>query len=235
MVLAAGSSRASLTAVQDIWGPNPGGGSEWNLYNSGSGSAPGAGIMEYVYGVGNFTRVNDAGDIQWAGSPGGATFDAIYAGASQALYTAALAGTPISSEILGGGGYTGNNPPSRSSSTVSYIPASQPFLFLDEANGNYAYSAPAVSTGGVDRMVTFAVTGYLATPGDVGSFTLFSDGTTHYVIAFEDGTDNDYNDLVVEVSGVAPVPEASTVIAGALLVLPFGISTMRALRKSRGG
>jgi hypothetical protein len=233
LIFAAASSYASLTPVQDIWGVQPGSSGEWNLYNSGVGSAQGPGIMEYIYGTGNFTRVNDASDIDWAGSPGGATFDAIYAGASQALYTAALAGTPISSEILGGSGYTGNAAPSRSPNTVSYIPESQPFLFLDQANGNMAYSDPGLSSGGVDRMVTFAVTGYLATPGDQSSWTAFSDGTTHYVVAFEDGTDFDYNDLVVEVSGVAPVPEATTFFAGVLLLLPLGASTMRILRRKR--
>jgi hypothetical protein len=55
------------------------------------------------------------------------------------------------------------------------------------------------------------------------------------VIAFEDGTDFDFNDLVVEVSGVAPVPvpEPTTMVAGALLLLPFGASTLRILRKNR--
>ncbi len=37
----------------------------------------------------------------------------------------------------------------------------------------------------------------------------------------------------VNVSSAAPVPEASTVIAGALLLLPFGVSTLRILRKKR--
>ena len=32
---------------------------------------------------------------------------------------------------------------------------------------------------------------------------------------------------------VAPVPEPTTMIAGALLLLPFGASTLRMLRKSR--
>ena len=231
LFLAAASSHATLSTVNDLWGTQPGSGGEWNLYNTGVGANAGNGIMEYVYG--NFTRVNDASDIQWVGSPGGATFDAIYAGANQALFTAALAGTPISTAILSGPGYTGNNPPSRSATVVPYIPESQPFLFLDEANGNMAYSDPALSSSGVDRMVTFAVTGYLAKPGVISSWTPFSDGTTHYVIAFEDGTDMDFNDLVVEVSGVAPVPvpEATTILAGALLLLPFGASTLRVLRK----
>jgi hypothetical protein len=232
LVLAAASSHAALTQVNDLWGVN-GSGGEWNLYNSGVGTAPGAGIMEYVYGK-NYARVNDASDIQWVGLNGGATFDAVYAAASQALYTAAPGGSPISSAILAAPGNVGNNAPSRSASVVGYNPVSQPFLFLDEANGNNAYSDPSLNSG-VDRMVTFAVTGYLQTAGDLNTWTAFSDGTTHYVIAFEDGTDMDYNDLVVEVSGVTPVPEPTTMIAGVLLLLPFGASTLRILRKNRAG
>jgi hypothetical protein len=229
LVLAAASSHAALTTVNDLWGAN-GAGGEWNLYNSGVGTSPGNGVMEYVYG--NFTRVNDASDIQWVGLNGGATFDAIYAADSQALYTAGLTGVPISNEILGGPGSTGTIP-SRSANVVNYTPVTQPFLFLDQPSGPYlAYSDPALNSG-VDRMVTFAVTGYLVDPGVLSSWTAFSDGTTHYVIAFEDGTDMDFNDFVVEVSGVAPVPEPTTMIAGALLLLPFGASTLRILRRKR--
>ena len=37
----------------------------------------------------------------------------------------------------------------------------------------------------------------------------------------------------ITVPGVVPVPEATTIIAGALLLLPFGVSTLRILRKTR--
>lgn len=40
------------------------------------------------------------------------------------------------------------------------------------------------------------------------------------------------SDVNVQVSGTA-IPEPSTVVAGALLLLPFGVSTLRMLRKSR--
>jgi Domain of unknown function (DUF4114) len=234
LLFAAASSHAALTTVNDIWGTGAPGNTEWNLYNTGSGSAPGNGVMEYLYGTGNFTRVNDASDIQWAGLSGGATFDAIYAGNSQALYTAGLGGTPTSL-ILSGGGSTGATP-SRSGSPVIYTPITQPFLFMDNSGGVNWYSDPTLNSadGGKDHMVTFAVTGYLATAGVASTYTAFTDGP-HYVIAFEDSAngDYDYNDLVVEVSGVAPVPEPTTVIAGALLLLPFGASTLRILRKNR--
>jgi hypothetical protein len=40
------------------------------------------------------------------------------------------------------------------------------------------------------------------------------------------------SDVNVEVYGT-PVPEPTTMIAGALLLLPFGVSTVRKLRKNR--
>ncbi len=58
-------------------------------------------------------------------------------------------------------------------------------------------------------------------------------------VAFEDlkfsNTDYDYNDLqfVFQEVPTTAVPEPSTVVAGALLLLPFGVSTLRILRKAR--
>lgn len=229
LLFAAVSSQATLTTVNDIWGVSGSNSGEWNLYNSGSGPSPNAGIMEYLYG--NFTRVNDANDIQWTGIQIGVSLDAAYAGASQSLFITAPVGSNISSEMLGSS--SSSSVPSRSSNIVLFTPGSQPFLFLDEANGNMAYSDPTLNSG-KDRMVTFAVTGYMSDPGKADNvFTTFADGTTHYVIAFEDGNDNDYNDFVVELSGVSPVPEPRTIIAGAFLLLPLGISALKILRKAR--
>ncbi len=58
-----------------------------------------------------------------------------------------------------------------------------------------------------------------------------------YILGWEDLTsgqnsDYDYQDMVVSVTRV-PVPEPTTLIAGALLLLPFGASTLRILRKPR--
>jgi hypothetical protein len=229
-ILVTASSQANLTTVNDNWGVD-GARGEWNLYNSGNGPNPGTGIMEYIYGTGNFSRVPDPNDTLWAGSPGKIEFKAVYAGATQNLCTADPTGNSISA-ILSAQGNSAT--PSRSGSVATFTPTSQPFLFLDDTSPsgyNKAYSDAALN-GGVDRMVTFAVTGYLTRPGDPNSSQAFSDGT-HYVLGFEDGTDYDYNDLVVEVSGVAPVPEPATMLAGALLLLPFGASTIRILRKNR--
>jgi len=44
-----------------------------------------------------------------------------------------------------------------------------------------------------------------------------------------EGTDKDYNDMVVSIT---PVPEPTTLVAGMLLLLPFGASTLRVFRKT---
>lgn len=52
------------------------------------------------------------------------------------------------------------------------------------------------------------------------------------VLSFDtpNGQGNNYGTMTVTFS---PVPEASTVVAGALLLLPFGLSTARSLRRNR--
>jgi len=232
LALMTASSQATLTPVLDIHPAQPGGGDgEWNLYNSGAGNGnQGTGIMEYLYG-GGFSRVDDSVDIQWVGT-GSASMQAVYAGYSQSLYSTDLSGGSQANIAINTTATAGA--PTRTAPNVGFSPTPQPFLFLDNANGgaNPAYSDPT-KNGGTDRMVTFLITGYMSNPLDPGNnqFVPFTDGLTHYVIAFEDLTDNDYNDLVVEVKGVAPVPEPTTMIAGALLLLPFGASTLRILRR----
>jgi hypothetical protein len=161
--------------------------------------------MEYLYGVGNFTRVDDALDTTWSGTSGALRLNAVYTADNNSLYTAAISGTPVSTAILSEAPNQ-SGAPSRGSTLTAFTPVAQPFLFmLHPTGGADWYSAPTLNTsdGGKDHMVTFAVDGYLATPGVASSFTSFTDGT-HYVLGFEDGVDFDYQDLVVEVDGVAP-------------------------------
>ena len=182
-------------------------------------------IMTTVYGAANYTRVDDSIDKIWdlMNPTGIASLDAIYAGNSQALYTTDLSGNQKAGPIISvsGGGYI-----SPGSATGTIAPTVNPFLFMDNSpntSTTYWYSDPALNSDLLDHMVTFAITGG-ANAGD-------------YVIAFEDlpyaQSDLDYNDLVVQVSGVAPVPEATTMIAGVLLLLPLGVSTLRVLRRHR--
>lgn len=209
---------ATDTKVNDIWGVNgTGPGPEWNLYNSGFGTHLGSGVLEYLYGAGNFTRVSDSVDSPWSGVSGTMRLNAIYTANNDSLFTAGLSGTPVSSAIVSGGP-AASGTPSRGSTVTTFLPINQPFLFMIEPNatspvypGVREYSDAALNTfdAGQDHMVTFTVNGYLATPGVAGSFTAFADGP-HYVLGLEDGVDFDFNDLVVEVSGVSPGTQTET-------------------------
>jgi hypothetical protein len=235
---------ATQTTVDDLYGndgsiyPN-----EWNLYNSGAGPQPGNGIMEYLYGIGNFTRLDDSTIIEWVGTSGTASAGIKYSGDSEALYTATLSGAyNSSSPIITVNVESGT--PSLSGAVTSFTPVSQPFLFLDigvpGTVETWAYSDPSLTTStgagatDVTLMVAFAVTGYLATPGDQSTWTPFADGTTHYVLAFSNGPQAsdlyDFNDLVVEVAGVEPlgvgVPDGGTTV-GLLGLALLGIVALR--------
>jgi len=77
------------------------------------------------------------------------------------------------------------------------------------------------------------------TSGDYESFTSFSDISLNQAvntIEFEvyNPSWSSYNPTGLLVSGTfTPVPEPTTVVAGAMLLLPFGMSTLRMFRKSR--
>jgi len=214
------------TPVRDFWPTQPEGAGEWNLYDS-TGGGGGAGIMEWIYGAGNFTRVDDAADIFWTDAVGqnGVIFDAVYAGSGQGLYLTKPNGTSATTaSALTWSGSSTDNPPFRGTGVISLpdLP-SDPFLFADNTAGFWS-SSPSLNSDREDHMVTFLVTGYLNTPGIPSGMTALTQPT--YVIAFEDtaGGDYDYNDLVVEVHGVSPtqtsVPEGGSalgLIAGSLM------------------
>lgn len=82
-------------------------------------------------------------------------------------------------------------------------------FFLRTGSGDTYYSADALN-GGEARMVAFHK-------------------TTNWAIAFEDGTDFDYQDMVVKVESIAPVPEPGT-----LLLLGAGISALALGRRRKG-
>ena len=216
------------THVNDLWETEPGGWGEWNLYDS-TGGGGGTGIMEWIYGAGNFTRVDDAADIFWTEAVGrnGVIFDAVYAGSHQSLYLTRPDGTGATTAPgLAWSMSNTVNPPVRGASFISLpdIP-SDPFLFAD-ITPEFWSSSRSFNSDRRDHMVTFLVTGYLNTPGVPST----PDGITAltqptYVIAFEDMEygDYDYNDLVVEIHGVSlgvSVPEGGSalgLIAGSLV------------------
>ncbi|MGA3268725.1 MAG: hypothetical protein ABSE16_18135 [Verrucomicrobiota bacterium] len=78
----------------------------------------------------------------------------------------------------------------------------------------------------------------------IGSITLSGTGTWEtFTASFVAGsglpafidldTDLNGNDFVVSEISITPVPETTTMIAGALLLLPFGASMLRILRRNR--
>ncbi|HUA67155.1 MAG TPA: hypothetical protein VMA13_01290 [Candidatus Saccharimonadales bacterium] len=57
--------------------------------------------------------------------------------------------------------------------------------------------------------------------------------TYYFNLTAKDASGNTLDSVDMTVINGTPVPEASTVIAGVLLLLPFGVSTFRLLRKTR--
>lgn len=210
-VAACAAASADYTYVANPHAANPGGGGEWNLFDNGSGNA---GIMEFLYGVGNFTRWNDDFDQIWTDGSGPVSISAKYAGNTQQFgwrNLGSTAETPIGSPIVQ------NLYPTHGGPTYSVtIGGAIPFAwFIDTDGSENRYSLESLNYATADQMVTFMVNGYLATPGDINSYTLYSDGP-RFVLGFEDiryaSSDKDFNDLVVEV-GVGhpiPVPAAAT-------------------------
>jgi hypothetical protein len=207
------SGKAALTPVS----PNSWDG--WSKRLVGEG-----GILDILYGWDNLTRVDDrplAGDQVWQNLNGGATVEAKYACFTQVFgyIPGATGGSFVELFTVTGQGLAGDLtvtpalPPGEDEYTIP-DPASMPiFRWADDPNGTN--QAPGVwssretdNADGRDHMVTWKIT---------GSDQEHQNNLGNYVVAWEDldfrcSTDRDYNDLVVEVSGAAPVPEASTLM-----------------------
>jgi hypothetical protein len=98
------------------------------------------------------------------------------------------------------------------------------------------------AANGYDVLSTFETSGFKATSVDSGiatrANTMLSTwgaadpniDTTFWNAVNANGTFRSSQDLI---GPLAPVPEPTTVLAGLLLLLPFGVSTVRILRKNR--
>lgn len=176
------------------------------------------GILDILYGWENLTRVEDSplpGDQLWQNLNGGGTAIAKYAGHSCRFgYFSGTSGI-IFHDLFGVligpyqgflSGISGSWP---SSSTGLKILR---FALRDTTSKKKWSSRQSDNTGSRDHMVSWEITGNYDDPSDGYSW---SDNTVgNYVLAWEDLDlgDADYQDLVVEVHGAAPIPEGSTLL-----------------------
>jgi hypothetical protein len=112
---------------------------------------------------------------------------------------------------------------------ITLAPGQTYDFFLDGTGADYvvpfAHASNAALSGSQhdgsnDSMLEANVINGVIIPGSVGTWTSLGNGW------------DKASDVNVQVFGT-PVPEPTTMIAGALLLLPFGVSTFRVLRKSR--
>ncbi len=172
------------------------------------------GILDYLYGMSNLTRVDDALDQDWTGAQGSVTgkvmfFERNEPGAAydfgyltndadyQYLFTATGAGYNVQGDA-----------------TFSVRDGFRFWLRPDQPDR--WSSRQSENPNALDHMVTFNVTG--------------GEHAGAHVIAWESGNpgDRDFNDLVIEVTGVDPVPEpASLALFGGGLLLLGGLMFLR--------
>jgi len=184
---------------------------EWDLVEglsqnpsapSPGGSFSGAGdIMDYYYS--SFTRIDDAFDRFWLDLNGGVEVTAKYTSNTLDF------GYSLNENTGSGITWLIDNAAVGNTNTFD-IDNSDLFVWALGGAGAVKYSNPALN-GGTDRMVTFLVNGIWNDP-DNQSQGSYAPGVPTYVIGFEDGTDYDYQDLVVQVSNTAPVPEPTTML-----------------------
>ena len=161
-----------------------------------------SGVMDQLYGWSNVTRLDDGplpGDQIFPWLTGGEAYaEARYAGANNTFgYFVGSAGGSFNSlfTVAGGQGFLFDAP-------MAVIPASSTIRFGLNSTTGFTWSSLESENGDrMDHMVSYEITG----GSDAGDI----------VVCFEDKpssiSDKDYNDMVVQIHEVVPVPEPATV------------------------
>jgi hypothetical protein len=184
---------------------------------AGTNLAGAGGILDTLYGLSNLTKISDSGDQLWTldATANGASAMAAYAGYSNSfgVITGATGfDKPLSITALTIPAGTFTTTPGLVSGTLHHNPAelallqSAPFRLAIDPNGPNAdpgthSSLASENEDGIDHMVTYR--------------WIDGVGNIRYIVAFEDlqgGGDQDYDDVVIELIGVTPVPEPATMV-----------------------
>ena len=208
---------ADFTTVYNTsYGTSSSYGVEWDLHsglsdnsaNPGGDNTVGAGdILDYYYT--SWARIDDysavPNDQLWWDLDGGVLVKAIYTSSNLYLgYSTDESDGLPRTWLSGSGGGTLDTVGETASFNISNTDA-----FVWVVGGSVTkYSREALNSGGKDNMVSFLIHGIYNDPADHSQGSYVPSYPT-YLIGFEDGSDNDYQDFVAEVSNVAvPVPGA---------------------------
>ncbi|MFB3907480.1 MAG: PEP-CTERM sorting domain-containing protein [Candidatus Eisenbacteria bacterium] len=201
-----------------------------------------SGVMDQLYGVGNYERIDDGLDQVWYNQGDAST-------RAEARFAAHLhtfgffqdaAGVQDATtfhsvfDVTGNGYFAGGQGSFSSNDSGSIFR----FGLLDKVNtpndpsdDHFWGSLEAENDpGSLDHMVTFRILGGVGQDYQNGQWVDRQNVAGNYVVAWEDLNpgDQDYNDLVVEVSGVRPVPEPAT-----LTLFGLGLASVGLLRRRK--